>query len=226
MGFMLLECGLGAYGLALLHLVAHSLYKAHAFLSSGRAVEQQLLRRMAPAAARTTGRDWALAGGLAVLVVAALGLALGLDADGASGTRAGALILALALAPLFVGGVGGNAGAALRRAGVAVGLAATYAAGHAAFGLVAPAVPGAPLHDALRLGFVAVAFLALYAAQAVIAARPTGGFARAIYPACFAGFYLDELFTRLTFRIWPPRALPAPAVAPTTSIPALRELPA
>jgi NAD(P)H-quinone oxidoreductase subunit 5 len=35
MGFMMLECGLGAFGLALLHLVAHSLYKAHAFLSSG-----------------------------------------------------------------------------------------------------------------------------------------------------------------------------------------------
>ncbi len=35
MGFMMLECGLGAFGLAVLHLVAHSLYKAHAFLSSG-----------------------------------------------------------------------------------------------------------------------------------------------------------------------------------------------
>ena len=38
MGFMMLECGIGAYPLALLHLVAHSLYKAHAFLSSGTAV--------------------------------------------------------------------------------------------------------------------------------------------------------------------------------------------
>ena len=35
MGFMMLECGLGAFALATLHLVAHSLYKAHAFLSSG-----------------------------------------------------------------------------------------------------------------------------------------------------------------------------------------------
>ena len=38
MGFMLLQCGLGAFGLALLHLVAHSLYKAHAFLRSGSTV--------------------------------------------------------------------------------------------------------------------------------------------------------------------------------------------
>ena len=38
MGFMLLECGLGAFGAALIHLVAHSLYKAHAFLASGSVV--------------------------------------------------------------------------------------------------------------------------------------------------------------------------------------------
>lgn len=31
MGFMLLEIGLGAYSLALLHLIAHALYKAYTF---------------------------------------------------------------------------------------------------------------------------------------------------------------------------------------------------
>ncbi len=35
MGFMMLECGLGAFSLALLHLISHSLYKAYAFLNSG-----------------------------------------------------------------------------------------------------------------------------------------------------------------------------------------------
>jgi len=38
MGFMLLQCGLGCFSTAVLHIVAHSLYKAHAFLSSGSAV--------------------------------------------------------------------------------------------------------------------------------------------------------------------------------------------
>ncbi|GAB5547680.1 MAG: proton-conducting transporter membrane subunit [Sandaracinaceae bacterium] len=38
MGFMIFELGIGAYRIALLHLVAHSLYKAHAFLRSGSAV--------------------------------------------------------------------------------------------------------------------------------------------------------------------------------------------
>ncbi len=35
MGFMMLQCGLGAYSAAMVHILAHSLYKAHAFLSSG-----------------------------------------------------------------------------------------------------------------------------------------------------------------------------------------------
>ena len=35
MGFMLMLCGFGAHSVAIMHLVAHSFYKAHAFLSSG-----------------------------------------------------------------------------------------------------------------------------------------------------------------------------------------------
>ncbi|MGR3197672.1 MAG: ABC transporter substrate-binding protein, partial [Paracoccus sp. (in: a-proteobacteria)] len=40
MGFMVLQCGLALFPLALLHIVAHSLYKAHAFLASGDAVRE------------------------------------------------------------------------------------------------------------------------------------------------------------------------------------------
>lgn len=40
MGFMMLQCGLGAYSAAVVHLVGHSLYKAHAFLSSGDVVRR------------------------------------------------------------------------------------------------------------------------------------------------------------------------------------------
>ena len=40
MGFMMLECGLGAFGLALVHLVAHGLYKSHCFLASGSTIKK------------------------------------------------------------------------------------------------------------------------------------------------------------------------------------------
>lgn len=39
MGFSLLICGFGVYTAAILHVVAHSFYKAHAFLSSGSVVD-------------------------------------------------------------------------------------------------------------------------------------------------------------------------------------------
>lgn len=39
MGFMLMLCGFGAHSIAIMHLIAHSFYKAHAFLSSGSIVE-------------------------------------------------------------------------------------------------------------------------------------------------------------------------------------------
>lgn len=40
MGMMLFACGLGAYSIALFHIVAHSFYKAHAFLSTGQIIEE------------------------------------------------------------------------------------------------------------------------------------------------------------------------------------------
>ena len=63
MGFMLLQCGLGAFSSALLHILAHSLYKAHAFLWSGSAAER------APAATSLTG------GLRPTIVLASFGLA-------------------------------------------------------------------------------------------------------------------------------------------------------
>lgn len=40
MGMMMFACGLGAYGIALFHIFAHSFYKAHAFLSTGNLIEE------------------------------------------------------------------------------------------------------------------------------------------------------------------------------------------
>ncbi|WDZ82991.1 putative inorganic carbon transporter subunit DabA [Micromonospora cathayae] len=48
MGFMLAQCGLGAFGLAAVHLVGHGVYKAYAFLSAGGAVQAQARAAEAP----------------------------------------------------------------------------------------------------------------------------------------------------------------------------------
>jgi NAD(P)H-quinone oxidoreductase subunit 5 len=65
MGFMILQCGLALFPIALLHIVAHSLYKAHAFLASGSAIETVAsIRRPGPVAipnAKAVGRAFLLA---------------------------------------------------------------------------------------------------------------------------------------------------------------------
>ncbi|MBB5515617.1 NAD(P)H-quinone oxidoreductase subunit 5 [Rubricella aquisinus] len=72
MGFLLLQCGLGLWALALLHILAHSLYKAHAFLSSGGAVQAVAgLRRPGPIAVPNVGavlKSFALAVALYALI--------------------------------------------------------------------------------------------------------------------------------------------------------------
>jgi NAD(P)H-quinone oxidoreductase subunit 5 len=225
MGFMLLECGLGAYGLALLHLVAHSLYKAHAFLSSGRAVEQQLVRRMTPAPARSTTAHWTIGAMISAIVTFGLGHLLGLRLDGEIGTIAATLILAFAMAPLFVNGIAAGGRTLTRATATALLLIVSYAIGHAVFTRLAPDMHGSPLMDLARLGIVTLAFGALYVVQAAITTNPGGPLARSLYPACFAGFYLDELWTRYTFRLWPPKPLPLPPrVAATSRAPMLREV--
>jgi NAD(P)H-quinone oxidoreductase subunit 5 len=94
MGYMLLQCGLGAFPLALLHIVAHSLYKAHAFLSSGSAVDLT----------RSLGREQPQprlpAAVLVPSLLGALGVVYGLAA--ASGLTASVPAAQLALAAILV----------------------------------------------------------------------------------------------------------------------------
>ncbi|WP_238339304.1 proton-conducting transporter membrane subunit [Novosphingobium ginsenosidimutans] len=73
MGFMIMQCGLALFPLALLHIVAHSFYKAHAFLSSGTAVDVvAAIRRPGPVAV-PSGRNVAAAFALALAIYAAIG---------------------------------------------------------------------------------------------------------------------------------------------------------
>ena len=69
MGMMLIECALGLYEIALLHLIAHSCYKARAFLSAGSAVNQHLLHQVGTAmATRAQPNVWAWSIAVALVI--------------------------------------------------------------------------------------------------------------------------------------------------------------
>src|SRR5690348_11906133 len=48
MGYMLMECGLGAFALAVFHLIAHGLFKATLFLSCGDVIHKARVRPAMP----------------------------------------------------------------------------------------------------------------------------------------------------------------------------------
>ena len=48
MGIMIYACGIGLYSIALIHIIAHSLYKSHAFLSTGNIINESNLRPFKP----------------------------------------------------------------------------------------------------------------------------------------------------------------------------------
>jgi NAD(P)H-quinone oxidoreductase subunit 5 len=207
MGFMLLQVALGLPAMALLHLVAHSLYKAHAFLAAGGAVQRQQALRLAPAARPAPWR-WVLAAFALPTVIVGAGIASGALAAPAA-VLAGA-VLGLALVPLAASG---------RLAGTA-GVALAWFAGHALTSwLASPATFVAPL--ALVL-IVAVALLALFAVQAAIVLHPGWKAVRQLYPWAYGGFYVDERVSRALLARWPVPGLPAPAPASSPTYPGVR----
>jgi NAD(P)H-quinone oxidoreductase subunit 5 len=202
MGFMVMECGLGLYSLALLHLMGHSLYKAHAFLAASTAVESARLRSMrgavVPSAATLFGAPL-----LATALVAALLSLQAVLSPVAAWPWWWSAVLALAWAPLLwlpatrhpdaPGAVRG----ALAGAGMVVALVLATLIGHTLPFGVSDAPDGAA-------GLLALAGMAwLYACLALLHARPA---ALATWRRwSYAGFYVDEHATRAALRLWPAR---------------------
>jgi NAD(P)H-quinone oxidoreductase subunit 5 len=202
MGFMMVQCGFGAWGLALLHLVAHSLYKAHAFLRAGSTIgtnPRAAIPLATPALALGTLAGFALVAAAATtlhalipatvavptvfLVVLALSLAYGI-ARAWSGHRA---VLGRAV---------------MVSAGVAIAaLGLHLAAGHL---MPDPAAPAIPLWLGLVVG---TSFAALFLFQALLwraSAHPLG---RRLYVHALNGFYVSSIANRLLNRLWPSRPL-------------------
>jgi NAD(P)H-quinone oxidoreductase subunit 5 len=191
MGFMMLECGLGAFHLALVHLVAHSMYKAYAFLSTGGAVKEPSFASRQSVATSVPGFIAALAAAVAMVFGAAS--ALGRDATDSLGIH---LMLAIALAQLLRNFSTGT-------------VAASIAACAAYFGLESIAAKVVtPAHsEAQWVGVLyAVVFAGLSVVQAAGAQLARTPLAQQIYVMARNGFYINTVANRLTAWLWPQTA--------------------
>ena len=216
MGFMLMQCGLGAWTMALLHLVAHGLYKAHSFLGAGGAVRRATLVQLTPRARAP--------GALALAAGALLGLGMTWAAAAAWGEWGAAQaappaiwvlagIVALALVPLVHAQalrLGGWWMPALALGAFAVALAYFVLHKLLATLLMPPQADSAPTWLWMA---VALAFAGLFLLQSTITVLPQGTIARRLYPWFYGGLFLDEWFNRIAFGLWRP-PVPKHADAP------------
>jgi NAD(P)H-quinone oxidoreductase subunit 5 len=225
MGFMLMQCGLGVWEMALLHLVAHSLYKAHAFLGAGGAVRRATLAQLTPRASAPGPLALAMGALVGAGMTLAAGAAVGVVVPGHAASPAIwvlAGILALALVPLVHAQSLRLGGLWLPALGLgAFGVALAYFGLHAVFAVWLLANTAAPA-AALWVG-VALAFVALFVLQSIITVAPQGTLAGGLYPWFYGGLFLDEKFNRFAFALWRPpapvaAATPLPAADTTTAI--------
>lgn len=130
MGFMVLQCGLALFPLALLHIVAHSLYKAHAFLAAGGAVEGvAAIRRPGPVAipnGAAVGRAFLAALAIYAAFYLLFGALFGFAAKPPQAVALGAILI-LGVAYLLAQGLAGAAPAFLTRRTALYAVAASTA---------------------------------------------------------------------------------------------------
>ena len=210
MGFMMLQCGLGAFALALLHIAAHSLYKAHAFLSSGSVI----------AGARAAGSPPArcyrgIPGALAAFAVAgALVGLLSLESGGAlwadSGRFGLGLILAVALAQLLwhwwstASGIIGVLSGVAVAAGVGLLSAVLHEGTRYLLGTSVAPSPTFTLAWPIAL-ITAFSFLLLALRAFLPPTWVSTAAGRTLFVHAYNGFYVNTAANRLIASLWPPR---------------------
>ena len=192
MGLMLVECALGLHELAVLHLLAHSCYKAHAFLASGGAVFSFLDRQLAGPANASLG-TWLRNLIVALILVSATLLVLPEPTSPAQWSAW--LLVAVALSLLEPN----RSGAALRSLSMALVLLLAYVLQKM---LLARLLPDMPDAGWLAAAWAMTLVVLLLAGYGLLVMHRTA-LAYRWRQWLFAGLYLDEWVTRTTLKLWP-----------------------
>jgi NAD(P)H-quinone oxidoreductase subunit 5 len=212
MGFMMLQCGLGAFSAALLHIVAHSLYKAHAFLAAG-SVLDSAARLKTDARPAVYGLPALLL--LPIAVVIAVGIGLGslaianIDIAHKSGGLVLGIVMVIAVTTLVWHGlVSGSVKLALASIVGGFIVSGIYLAGYqgvdrllASSAVAREALPASSV-DVIVGALVIVGFLGVFAIQVAASWLARLPVVRALYVHAANGFYCDIPARQITARVW------------------------
>jgi len=209
MGFMLLECGLGLYSLAMLHLVAHSLYKAHAFLASGSGVDGFRAPTVAVEPRPVAAWQQLLAFGFALLTTLGIGHAFGIRVETQPALLGAGAVITLAITQLLLlaGNLHRNTAFLLRALGLGILTSTAYFTLHALFehaiaGSFLPQRDNASTPQLILVIMTIVVFIGLLQLQQLLKSGRTR-LSEAVYVHLYNGLYVDVYITRMLQRVWP-----------------------
>ncbi|MCA1772513.1 MAG: NADH-quinone oxidoreductase subunit L [Halomonas sp.] len=216
MGWMLVECALGLYELALLHLVAHSAYKAHAFLDAGNTVEVSLKRRLV--AIKNPGWGEVLPAALLALVLTITSIWVSNASEPVQviSWMVPGLALTLLLSEIFAAERGTTV--IFRSLVLGAVFWAVYSAQKTAAHFLL-----SPPDNTTGLGAVSVTgilLIMLMIGYFLLRYRRYSPLGIRFHRLLFAAAYLDEWATRLTLKIWPaklPEVVQPRSVVPISS---------
>ncbi|MFM8333165.1 MAG: NADH-quinone oxidoreductase subunit L [Candidatus Methylumidiphilus sp.] len=210
MGFMMLQCGLGAFSSAILHIVAHSLYKAHAFLSSGSIVDIAKASWMPLAGIARDPRQLLAAFGLAGLLTLLVAGLFGISLMAHPGILVLGAILQIALTYLLWNAIAPplNLSLALRTVGLAVLVCVAYFALQLGFlAMLQSALPAVAIQHGLFDWLLMFAVMGSFMLILLLHARFPGASAnplwQAAYVHCYNGLYVSTLANRFVQHVWP-----------------------
>ena len=161
MGFMIFQCGLALFPLALLHIVAHSLYKAHAFLASGSTVELIAANRRPGPVAVPNAAAILKAFAIALFMYGLVGLGFGFTDKSPQAVALGAILI-FGVAYLLVQGLADAAPRGLMQRMVVYSAAAAagyFALQTGAVYLTAGTLPATPPAGPLDWAMIVIALL-------------------------------------------------------------------
>jgi len=202
MGFMMFQCGLALFPLAMLHIVAHALYKAHAFLSAGSVVETAKSSWSAKAAARPHPILMTVALLLVTAGTIATAAVFGFSLTEDTGVVILGVVLMFGITHLLSNAFAAplNVGVVVRSVGLAALVCAAYFLLHEGSVLLfAGSVAAAPAPDALGLWMmsaVVVLFAAVLIFQAATPYQKRHRFWQAAYVHASNGFYIGTIANR------------------------------